>query len=48
MKKTYWHLEHLEHKPTDYEIATTNLHYYIPRGFEVQVPIQEWYFLYHS
>src|SRR4029453_897260 len=29
--------------PTDYEVATSKLHYYIGRGFEVDVPLGDWY-----
>jgi len=41
--KTYSHLMHLGHKPTEYEIVTTGLHYYTSKGFEVSVPVEEWY-----
>jgi len=42
-KKTYWHLSDLGRKPTDYDIATSRLHYWTARGFEVKVPVSEWY-----
>jgi len=42
-QKTYWHLEALRRKPSEYEIATTGLLYYPSRGFEVEVPLAEWY-----
>ena len=37
--KTYWHLAGARRMPTDYEIATSKLHYYVGRGFEVEVPL---------
>jgi len=42
-KRTYWHLSDLGRKPTDYDIATSRLHYWTDRGFEVKVPVSEWY-----
>ena len=42
-KRTYWHLTDLGRKPTDYDIATSRLHYWTARGFEVKVPVSEWY-----
>lgn len=42
-KRTYWHLSDLGRKPTDYDIATSRLHYWTARGFEVKVPVTEWY-----
>ena len=42
-KRTYWHLSDLGRKPTDYDIATSRLHYWTARGFEVKVPVSEWY-----
>jgi len=42
-KRTYWHLADLGRKPTDYDIATSRLHYWTARGFEVKVPVSEWY-----
>jgi toluene monooxygenase system protein E len=41
--KTYWHLAGARRMPTDYEIATSKLHYYVGRGFEVEVPLADWY-----
>lgn len=46
--RTYWHLENLRRKPTDYEVATTGLLYYPAAGFEVKVPLAEWYRKYQS
>lgn len=40
---TYWHLEGARRAPTDYEIATSKLLYYVGRGFEVDVPLADWY-----
>jgi hypothetical protein len=42
-RRTYWHLESLNRRPTEYEIVTTKLLYYPDRGFEVEVPASEWY-----
>ena len=36
--KTYWHLAGARRMPTDYEVATSKLHYYVGRGFEMAVP----------
>ena len=43
MAKTYWHLESLKRKPSEYDVATSRLLYYVERGFEVQVPVEDWY-----
>jgi len=40
---TYWHLADLGRTPTDYEIATSRLLYHVGRGFEVAVPLADWY-----
>lgn len=42
-QKTYWHLLGNRRLPSDYEIVSSNLHYYMGRGFEVQVPLHHWY-----
>jgi toluene monooxygenase system protein E len=42
-RRTYWHLEALNRKPSEYEIVTTGLLYHPERGFEVETPIAEWY-----
>jgi toluene monooxygenase system protein E len=42
-QRTYWHLQALGRKPTDYEIATSRLLYHPQRGFEVNVPAAAWY-----
>jgi toluene monooxygenase system protein E len=42
-QRTYWHLEALGRRPTDYEIATSRLLYYVGRGFEVTLPAGAWY-----
>jgi toluene monooxygenase system protein E len=42
-RKTYWHLEALKRKPTDYEIASSRLLYHPSRGFEVDLPAADWY-----
>lgn len=41
--RTYSHLEHLGRKPSDYDIATSELLYYPSRGFEVRTPADDWY-----
>ena len=43
MARTYWHLEKLKRKPSDYEITTSRLLYYVQRGFEIEVPVAQWY-----
>jgi toluene monooxygenase system protein E len=42
-QKTYWHLLDNKRLPTEYELVSTRLHYYTTRGFEVDVPLQQWY-----
>jgi len=42
-QRTYWHLEKFRRRPSDYDIGSSNLLYYIGRGFEVNVPIDAWY-----
>ncbi|HEV3027984.1 MAG TPA: toluene hydroxylase [Planctomycetota bacterium] len=42
-RKTYWHLEALKRKPTDYEVASSRLLYHPSRGFEVDLPVADWY-----
>lgn len=41
--KTYSHLSKKKRRPTDYEIASSNLLYYTKNGFEVNLPMGEWY-----
>jgi hypothetical protein len=42
--RTYWHLQALGRKPSDYEIATSRLLYYVDRGFEIAPPTtRDWY-----
>ena len=41
--KTYSHFAGGERTPTDYEIATSRLHYYLGRGFELALPLADWY-----
>src|SRR3569623_1906293 len=45
---TYWHLADLGRSPTDYEIATSRLLYHVGRGFEVAVPLSDWYRRYQT
>lgn len=42
-QKTYWHLLDKRRMPSEYELVSSNLHYYTARGFEVHVPLQDWY-----
>jgi len=42
-QRTYWHLAGLGRKPSDYEIATSRLLYHPQQGFEVAVPLADWY-----
>ncbi|HZP12277.1 MAG TPA: hypothetical protein VFB36_07635 [Nevskiaceae bacterium] len=42
-RRTYWHLENLGRKPSEYDIVTTKLLFYPERGFEVDTPIAAWY-----
>jgi len=43
-RKTYWHLAGARRVPTDYEIGTSRLLYYVERGgFEVNLPTSDWY-----
>jgi toluene monooxygenase system protein E len=42
-QRTYWHLARLGRRPTDYDIASSRLLYYPPRGFELEVPLSAWY-----
>jgi toluene monooxygenase system protein E len=41
-RRTFWHLEGLKRKPTDYDIGTSRLLYHPGRGFEVDVPFSSW------
>lgn len=40
-RRTYWHLESLGRKPTEYEITSSQLLYYPRRGIEVTTPLAE-------
>jgi toluene monooxygenase system protein E len=42
-RRTYWHLEPLGRRPTDYEIGTSRLLYHMERGPEVATPLDAWY-----
>jgi hypothetical protein len=46
--KTYSHLAENKMIPSEYEIATTKLHYYPDRGFEVKMPLESWYAKYQT
>lgn len=41
--KTYSHLLGQRRLPTEYEVLTSRLLYYVGRGFEVDVPLSGWY-----
>jgi toluene monooxygenase system protein E len=41
--KTYWHLAERRRIPSEYEIATARLFWHVERGFEVEVPVADWY-----
>lgn len=41
-QKTYWHLLGQRRVPTDYEVVTTQLHYYPALGFALDTPVSEW------
>jgi toluene monooxygenase system protein E len=43
MRRTYQCLEGLRTKPTDYQITSTSLLYYVDRGFEVNTPVWQHY-----
>jgi toluene monooxygenase system protein E len=47
-QKTYWHLMSLGRKPTEYDIVTSRLLYHPQRGFEVNVPVADWYARYQK
>ena len=47
-QKTYWHLLESRRKPTEYDITSSRLLYYPPRGFEVNVPMGGWYATYQQ
>jgi toluene monooxygenase system protein E len=43
-RKTYWHLSAAKRMPSDYEIATSRLLYYVDRGgFAVDLPTSDFY-----
>src|ERR1700694_4120693 len=41
-QRTYWHLLDQRRVPTEYEVVSTQLHYYTQRGFEVSVAWENW------
>jgi toluene monooxygenase system protein E len=47
-RRTYWHLEGLGRRPSDYDIATSRLLYHPQRGFEVSTPAGAWYARYQQ
>lgn len=42
-QRTYWHLESLARRPSDYEIVSSRLLYSAQRGFEVRTPVAAFY-----
>lgn len=48
VRKTYSHLAATQRVPTEYEVVTSKLHYYVDRGFEVEVPLAAWYRKYQA
>lgn len=46
--KTYSHLMDGMRIPSEYEVATTKLHYYTNSGFEIDVPLKAWYEKYQT
>jgi toluene monooxygenase system protein E len=46
--KTYSHLSGERRMPSEYELVTTDLLYYVGRGFEVKTPLADWYSRYQS
>lgn len=41
--KTYSHLLAQRRAPGEYDLATSRLHYYLGRGFEISTPLEDWY-----
>src|SRR5258708_18129104 len=41
--KTYSHLLKLGHVPDEYDLGTSDLLWYLGRGFEVNTPLASWY-----
>ncbi len=47
--KTYSHLEGSRRVPSEYDVVTSRLHYYVSRkGFEVKTPLAAWYERYQA
>ncbi len=46
--KTYSRLSGERRMPSEYELVTTDLLYYVGRGFEVSTPLADWYSKYQS
>ena len=42
-RRTYWHLEGLDRKPSPYDIVTTRLLRRPEAGFELELPLSDWY-----
>jgi toluene monooxygenase system protein E len=46
--KTYSHLAAARRMPTEYEIVSSKLLYYVGKGFEVEIPLADWYARYQA
>lgn len=42
VQRTYWHLAGLGRKPSEYDIASSELLYHARRGFEVKTEVSQW------
>lgn len=47
-QKTYWHLLESRRKPSEYDITSSRLLVYPDRGFEVNLPLGQWYATYQQ
>ena len=47
-RRTYWHLSALGRKPSEYDIASSELLYHAQRGFELQTPVTAWFQQYQA
>jgi toluene monooxygenase system protein E len=48
VQKTYWHLLDRRRVPAEYELVSSKLLYYTTTGFEVQLPLLNWYAKYRQ
>jgi toluene monooxygenase system protein E len=47
-QRSYWHLANLGRKPSEYDIASSELLYHTRRGFELQTPVTAFYAKYQA